>query len=43
MGIKEHTWYNEHGVLYATDKSLNPIPETNNTLNVNKWNLSKQF
>ena len=34
MGIKEGTW-DEHGVLYVSDESLNSTPETNITLYVN--------
>ena len=35
MDIKEGTWYNEHWVLYATDESVNSMPETSNTLYIN--------
>ena len=35
MFVKEGTWCNDHWVLYETDESLNPTPETNNTVYVN--------
>jgi len=35
MGIKDGTWWNEHGVLYATDESQNSTSETNNTVYAN--------
>ena len=35
MGIKEGTCCDEHWVLYVSDESLNPIPETKTTLYVN--------
>ena len=34
MSIKEGTRYDEHWVLYVSDESLNPTPETNITLYV---------
>ena len=35
MGIKEVTCWDEHGVLYVSDESLNSIPEIISTLYVN--------
>ena len=35
MGTKEGTCYDEHGVVYVNDESLNSTPETNITLYVN--------
>ena len=41
MGIKEGTWYDEHWVLYATDKLLNTTSETNDVVCVGLLNLNK--
>ena len=35
MGIKEGNCWDGHWVLYVSDESLNPTPETNITLYVN--------
>uniref|UniRef100_A0A452S5U7 Uncharacterized protein n=1 Tax=Ursus americanus TaxID=9643 RepID=A0A452S5U7_URSAM len=35
MGVEEGTCWDEHGVLYASDESLNSTPETNTTLYIN--------
>ena len=35
IGIKENTCWDEHGVLYVNDESLNSTPETNIALYVN--------
>ena len=36
MGIEEGTCWDAHWVLYVSDESLNPIPETIITLYVNE-------
>ena len=39
MGIKEHTYGDEHRVLYGSVGSLYCTPETNITLYVNQMEL----
>ena len=42
-GIKEGTCKDEHWVLYASDESLNSIPETNKHCMLTNLNLNKNL
>ena len=43
MGIKEYTCCDEQWVIYGDVGSLYCTPETNITLLLTNWNLSKNF